>query len=41
MEVFRDLYLSIEADGMAAMVDLIESSPPSGWTRDRAGGWHW
>src|SRR5438067_1734346 len=36
MEVFRDLYVSIEPDGMAAIADLIEQSPPPGWTRDRA-----
>jgi hypothetical protein len=36
MEIFRDLYLSIEPDGMAATADLIERSPPPGWTRDRA-----
>jgi hypothetical protein len=36
MEVFRDLYVSIEPDGMAAIADRIEQSPPEGWTRDRA-----
>jgi hypothetical protein len=36
MEVFRDLYVSIEPDGMAAVADLIERSPPEGWGRDRA-----
>jgi hypothetical protein len=34
MEIFRDLYLSIEPDRMAATADLIERSPPPGWTRD-------
>jgi hypothetical protein len=36
MEIFRDLYISIEPDQMAATADLIERSPPPGWTRDRA-----
>src|SRR5437016_5630723 len=36
MEIFRDLYISIEPDRMAATADLIERSPPAGWTRDRA-----
>jgi len=36
MEIFRDLYLSVEPDRMAATADLIEGSPPPGWTRDRA-----
>lgn len=35
MEIFRDLYLSIEPDRMAAMADLLEHSPTPGWTRDR------
>ncbi len=34
MEIFRDLYLGIEPDQMAATADLIERSPPPGWTRD-------
>ncbi len=36
MEIFRDLYISVEPDRMAATADLIERSPPPGWTRDRA-----
>jgi hypothetical protein len=36
MEVFRDLYISVELDGMAAIADRIEQSPPDGWARDRA-----
>ncbi len=36
MEVFRDLYVSVEPDRMAATADLIERSLPAGWTRDRA-----
>jgi hypothetical protein len=36
MEIFRDLYISIDPDRMAATADLIERNPPTGWTRDRA-----
>src|SRR5436190_23150123 len=36
MEVFRDLYISIEPDRMAETADLIEQNPPAGWTRDWA-----
>jgi len=36
MEVFRDLYVSVEPDRMAAIADLIERSAPAGWARDRA-----
>jgi hypothetical protein len=35
MEIFRDLSISIEPDRMAAIADLIERSPPPGWSRDR------
>lgn len=35
MEVFRDLYISVEPDRMAAMADAIERSAPAGWGRDR------
>jgi hypothetical protein len=36
MEIFRDLSINVEPDRMAAIADLIDRSPPSGWTRDRA-----
>jgi hypothetical protein len=36
MEVFQDLYLSVEPDLMAATADLIGRSPPAGWARDCA-----
>jgi len=36
MEVFRDLYVSVQSDRMAAVADLIERSPPAAWARDRA-----
>jgi hypothetical protein len=36
MEVFRDLHITIEPDRMAAIAGLIERSPPTSWTRDRA-----
>ena len=35
MEIFRDLYLSVEPDRMAATADMIERSPPPAG-RDRA-----
>jgi hypothetical protein len=40
MKIFRDLYLRIDPDHMAATADLIEGSPPPGWTRDRAAEEH-
>ncbi len=36
MEIFRDLYVSVDAERMAAIADLIDQSPPKGWVRDRA-----
>jgi hypothetical protein len=36
MEVFRDLYISANADKMAVAVDEIEKAMPTGWKRDRA-----
>jgi hypothetical protein len=36
MEVFRDLYVIVEPDRMAAIADRIERSAPAGWARDRA-----
>src|SRR4051794_33479684 len=36
MEIFRDLHINIEPDRMAETADLIERTPPTGWTRDRA-----
>jgi hypothetical protein len=34
MEVFRDLYVSTDADRMAAVVEQIERSLPPGWARN-------
>jgi hypothetical protein len=36
MEVYRELYLRMDPDQMAAVADQIERSPPQGWARDRA-----
>ena len=36
MEVFRDLYISANAERMAAAVEQIERSLPTGWVRDHA-----
>src|SRR5262249_60053317 len=36
MKIFRDLYISIDPDRLAAIADSIERTPPPGWTRDRA-----
>lgn len=35
MEVFRDLYVGVDADRMAAVVEQIDRAPPPGWLRDR------
>jgi len=34
MEIFRDLYVSADADRMAAVVEQFEHSLPPGWARD-------
>jgi hypothetical protein len=42
MEVFRDLYINIAPDRMAAVADLIERSPPEGWKPNHAAAQkHW
>jgi hypothetical protein len=35
MEVFRDLFLRGESEQLAALMDDVEKSLPSGWVRDR------
>jgi hypothetical protein len=36
MNVFRDLYISVNAETMAAAIDEIEKALPAGWLRDKA-----
>ncbi len=35
MEIFRSLSIAVEPDKLALMADLVDQSPPMGWTRDR------
>lgn len=36
MNVFRDLYISVNAETMAAAIDEMEKALPAGWLRDKA-----